>query len=61
MRLVSSAMPPPSVERRKAAVRAAAAYALSRGITSVVDLGRCGAAHLWPSTGRATGAQWALL
>lgn len=40
MRLVTSAMPPPSVERRRSAVLAAGRYALSRGITSVVDFGR---------------------
>lgn len=40
MRLVSKAIPAPSVEQRKAAVRVAAEYALSRGITAVVDLGR---------------------
>lgn len=40
MRLVSSVIPPPPAERRRAAALAAADYALSRGITSVVDFGR---------------------
>ncbi|KAI8464094.1 MAG: amidohydrolase family-domain-containing protein [Monoraphidium minutum] len=40
MRLVSSVVPPPSAEKRRAAALDAARYALSRGITSVVDLGR---------------------
>ena len=46
MRLVSSVVPLPSAEARRAAVLAAARYALSRGITSVVDFGRCAAAHV---------------
>ena len=40
MRLVSSVIPPPSIEKRRTAVLAAARYALARGVTSVVDLGR---------------------
>ncbi|GBF91437.1 hypothetical protein Rsub_04177 [Raphidocelis subcapitata] len=40
MRLVSRAVPPPSAGARRAAALAAAAYALERGVTSVVDFGR---------------------
>lgn len=40
MQLVAAVIPEPSVVTRRAALAAAAALALSRGVTSVVDMGR---------------------
>ncbi|KAG2447703.1 hypothetical protein HYH02_007163 [Chlamydomonas schloesseri] len=40
MQLVAAVIPEPSVATRRAALAAAAALALSRGVTSVVDMGR---------------------
>jgi predicted amidohydrolase YtcJ len=40
MALVSALLPEPSAEERQAALQRAASYALARGVTSVVDMGR---------------------
>jgi predicted amidohydrolase YtcJ len=40
MVLVSALLPEPGAEERQAALQRAAAYALGRGVTSVVDMGR---------------------
>jgi hypothetical protein len=40
MALVASVIPPPSVSERRAALAAACRHALSRGVTTLVDMGR---------------------
>lgn len=42
MLLVSKLVPPASAEQRRAALRAAGAYLLARGVTSVGDMGTFG-------------------
>ena len=44
-RLVSRLAPPPSVEQRRAAAKAAARHLLARGVTAVGDMGRAPFAH----------------
>jgi predicted amidohydrolase YtcJ len=48
--LVAALLPEPSVAERQAALQLAASYALARGVTSVVDMGRAPFAD--------TGASW---